>query len=151
MYVPSTREIIYPYDVVLGESFSSTLAYTSRTYSEAMAMHPSFSYIPCDASSKEQTGDMITFAQFKEGYLLSEAREDAESDNEINDDSIMPPLLTLEEIDALDSGDDSDDEPMSTEMLEDIRDGNQYHPNVNRIESRYKIRYRIKQIQSEWK
>ena len=41
--------------------------------------------------------------------------------------------------------DESDDEPMSTKMLEDISDGSQYHPNVNRIESRYKIRDRIKQ------
>ena len=38
----------------------------------------------------------------------------------------------------MDSGDESDDEPMSTEMLEDIRDGSQYHPNANRIEARYK-------------
>ena len=36
------------------------------------------------------------------------------------------------------SGDDSDDEPMFTEMLEDISDGSQYHPNVNRREARYK-------------
>ena len=47
--------------------------------------------------------------------------------------------------------DESDDEPMSTETLEDIRDGSQSHPNVNRIEARYKIRDRIKQGQSEWK
>ena len=47
----------------------------------------------------------------------------------------------------MDSGDKSDDEPMSTEMLEDIRDGSQSHPNVNRTEARYKIRDRIKQRQ----
>ena len=40
---------------------------------------------------------------------------------------------------------------MSTEMLEDIRDGNQSHPNVKRREACYKIRDRIKQRQSEWK
>ena len=50
----------------------------------------------------------------------------------------MPPLLSEEEMDAMDSGDDSDDEPMSTEMLEDILDGSQYHPSVNSIEARYK-------------
>ena len=33
VYVPSTRKIIYSYDVVFDESFSSALAYTSRTYS----------------------------------------------------------------------------------------------------------------------
>ena len=36
-------------------------------------------------------------------------------------------------------------------MLENIRDGSQYHPNVNKIETRYKIRDRIRQIQSESK
>ena len=40
---------------------------------------------------------------------------------------------------------------MYTEMLEDIRDGSQYHPNVNRRDVRYKIRDRIKQRQSERK
>ena len=33
---------------------------------------------------------------------------------------------------ALDSGNDAYHEPMSMEMLEDIRDGSQTHPNVNR-------------------
>ena len=43
----------------------------------------------------------------------------------------------------MDSGDESDDEPMSTEMLKDIRDVSQSHPNVNRREARYKISDRI--------
>ena len=46
---------------------------------------------------------------------------------------------------AMDSDDESDDEPMSTEMLEDIRDGSQYHPSVNRRETHYKICDHIKQ------
>ena len=46
------------------------------------------------------------------------------------------------------SGNESDDEPISTEMLEDIRGGSQYHPNLNRREARYKIRYYIKNIQA---
>ena len=33
VYVPSTRNIISSYDVVFDKSFSSALAYTSRTYS----------------------------------------------------------------------------------------------------------------------
>ena len=37
---------------------------------------------------------------------------------------------------AMDSGNDSDDEPMSTETLEDIRDRIQSHPNVNMREAR---------------
>ena len=36
-------------------------------------------------------------------------------------------------------------------MIEDIRDGSQTHPNVNRRELRYKIHDRIRQRQSEWK
>ena len=51
----------------------------------------------------------------------------------------------------MDSGDESDHDPISTEILEDIRDGSQSHPDVNRRESRYKILDSIKQRQSEWK
>ena len=51
----------------------------------------------------------------------------------------------------MDSSDDSDDEPMSTEMLEEIREGIQSHPDVNRRDARYKIRDLSKQIKSEWK
>ena len=54
-------------------------------------------------------------------------------------------------MDAIDSGDDSDDEPISTEMLGDIRDGIQYHKIVNRRYARYKIRNIIKRCQAEWK
>ena len=59
----------------------------------------------------------------------------------------MPPLLSGEEANALDYGNESDDESMSTEMLEDIRDISKSHPNVNRRESCYKISDRIKQRQ----
>ena len=44
----------------------------------------------------------------------------------------MSPLLSEEEMDVMDSGDESEDELMSTGMLEDIRDGTQYHPSDNR-------------------
>ena len=57
----------------------------------------------------------------------------------------MLPLISEEEMDAMDSGNDSEDEPMHTEMLEYIRDGSKSHSNVNRIDARYKIRDRIKQ------
>ena len=63
----------------------------------------------------------------------------------------MPPLLSAEEMSEMDSGDEYDDEPMSTEMLEYIRDGSKSHTNVNRREASYKICYRIKQRQPEWK
>ena len=51
----------------------------------------------------------------------------------------------------MDSGYDSDHDPISTEMLEDFRDGSQSHPDINRIESCYKICDLIRQQQSEWK
>ena len=54
-------------------------------------------------------------------------------------------------MDAMDSGDESYHDLISTEMLEDNRDGSQSHPNVNKIEARYKIRDRIRQRQSERK
>ena len=52
---------------------------------------------------------------------------------------------------AINSGDDSDHDLISTELLEDIRDRSQTHPNVNRREARYKISDRIRQRQSERK
>ena len=79
VYVPSTRKIISSYDVVFDESFSSALVYTSQPYSEAMVMHPAVMYTPYATSSKEQTGDIIMFAQFEEGNILTKTGNDAES------------------------------------------------------------------------
>ena len=45
----------------------------------------------------------------------------------------------------MDYGDESDNEPVSMDMLEDIRDGSQSHPNIHRREERYKIHDRINQ------
>ena len=42
------RGILSSYYVIFDESFSTTLAYISRRYSEVMDMHPYVSYIPCD-------------------------------------------------------------------------------------------------------
>ena len=78
MYIPSTRNLISSYDVVFDDSFSGVLAYTSRPYSEAMAMHPAVTYTPYATSLKEQTGDVITFAQFEEGNILTKTRNNAE-------------------------------------------------------------------------
>ena len=44
----------------------------------------------------------------------------------------------------MDSGDESDHDLISTQMLEDISDGSQSHPNVSKREARYKIRDRIR-------
>ena len=51
----------------------------------------------------------------------------------------MPPLLIEEEMDTMDYGDESYHDPISTQMLENIRDRSQSHSNLNRREARYKI------------
>ena len=112
-------------------------------------MLPSVIYTPCATSSREQTGDIITFTQFEEGNLLSESCNDAESGDESDDNSVMPPLLSLEEMDAMYYGDESDHDSMFTAMLEDICDRSQYHPSVNMREVRYKIYDHIRQRQSD--
>ena len=48
----------------------------------------------------------------------------------------MPPLISEEEMDVISSGDESDDETMFTEILEDICDVSQSHLSVNRRETR---------------
>ena len=80
--------------------------------------------------------------------ILTETRNDIESCDESEKKSIM---MSRQEMENINSGDESDHDLISTEMLEDIRDGSHTHPNVNIRETRYKIRYRIRQRQSEWK
>ena len=72
VYVPITRKVISSYDVVFDESFYSALSYTSRPYWEVMAMRPAVMYTPYATSPKEQNGDVIRFAQFEEGNILTE-------------------------------------------------------------------------------
>ena len=87
-------KIISSHDVVSDESFSITLAYTSQPYSEAMAVHPAVSYIPCDTYSRVKSGDIITFTHFEERDLLSETCEDAENGDEYDYESIITPLIS---------------------------------------------------------
>ena len=54
-------------------------------------------------------------------------------------------------MDTMDSGDEYEYEPMSTDMLSDICDNSQSHKRINRREARSKICDRIKHIQTEWK
>ena len=77
VYISSTRKIISSYDVVFDESFSSTLAYTSQPYSEAMAVRPTVICTPCVTSLREQTGDIIMFVQFEEGNILTKTFNNA--------------------------------------------------------------------------
>ena len=111
------------------ESFSSALSYTSQPYSEATEMRPEVTYTPCAFSSKEQIGDIIMFARFEEGNILTKNHNNAESGDESDDGSVM----------NIDSGDESDHDLISTEMLEDICGRSQTHPNGNRREAHYKI------------
>ena len=57
-------------------------------------MRLSATYSHYATSSKKQTGNITTFTQFEEGNLLSETCEDAESNDESDYGSIMPPLLS---------------------------------------------------------
>ena len=47
------------------------LEYTSQLNAESMDMRPYVSYTPYAKYSRGGTGDIITFAQFEEGKLLS--------------------------------------------------------------------------------
>ena len=60
-------------------------------------------------------------------------------------------MMSEQDMENISSGDDSDYDFISTEMLEEIRYGIQTHPNVNIKEAHYKIRDRIMQRQSERK
>ena len=99
VYVPSTRKVISSYDVVFDKSFSSALSYTSRPYAEAMAMCLTVTYTPYATSSKEQTSNVITFVQFEEGDLLTETRNNTESDDESNSKLIMMSEQDMENLD----------------------------------------------------
>ena len=62
MYVQGTSKIISSYDVVFYERCLCKLEYTSQPYEEAMDVRPDVSYTPYYASTREKTGNLITFA-----------------------------------------------------------------------------------------
>ena len=103
VHVPSTRKIISLYDVVFDEKNSRALAYTSRPYSEAMAVRPEVTYTPYGTSSREQTGDIITFTQFEEGNILTKTRNGAESGDKSDNESI---IMSKQDMDSMNSGDE---------------------------------------------
>ena len=148
MYIPSTRMVISSYDVVFDKSVYSALSYTTQPYSEAVAMRPAVTFTPYATSLKEQTGDIIMFAQFEEGNILTETRNDAEIGDESDNKSIM---MSKKDMEDLNSGDESDHDLISTEMLQGIHDGSQTNPNVNKKEACYKIRDCIRKRQYEWR
>ena len=70
-----------------------------------MDMRPDVSYTPYATYSRRKTGNIITFTPFEEGGLLSETqnlgsetRDNAESGNEYDYNSTMPPLIIEEEM-----------------------------------------------------
>ena len=138
MYIPSTRKVIFSYDVVFDENISSALSYTSQSYSEAIALRPAVTYTPYAASSKGETGDVITFAQFEEGDLLIVTRNDIESGDESYSESLM---MSEQDMENLDKKEEFDDDLISTETLHDIRDRNQTNPNIDKREACLKIRH----------
>ena len=102
-------------------------------------MKPAVPYVPYATSSKEKTGDIITFAQFEEGCLQSESCNGTEIGDEYDDsddDLTLTPLISESEMDEMSSGNKSYAEPMPTYMLEDIRDGSQSCSSINRREAR---------------
>ena len=111
-----------------------------------MTMCPAATYTPYPTSSKEHTDDVIRFAQFEEGNILSITCNDAEIGDESDNESIM---MSKQDMDVINSDDESDHDLISTEMVEDIFDGSQTHPNVNKREACYKIRDRIMQGKTE--
>ena len=65
-----------------------------------MAMRPEVTYTLYATSSKEQTGDVITFTQFEEGNLLTETRNDTERGEESDSESIMISKKDMENLDG---------------------------------------------------
>ena len=60
-------------------------------------------------------------------------------------------MMSEQDMENLDSNEQSDYDLISKDMLGDIRDRSQTHPNVNKREARYKIRDRVRQKESQWK
>ena len=60
-------------------------------------------------------------------------------------------MMSEQDMDAMDYGDESDHDIIYTNMLEDICDGSQNHQNLIRREECYEIRDRIRQRKQEWK
>ena len=107
-----------------------------------MALCLAVTYTPCATSLREQTGNRITFTHFEEGNILTKTCNVAESGDEYDNESIM---MNEQDMYSMNSGDESDHDLISTEILEYIRDRSQTHPNFNRREAHYKIHDRIRQ------
>ena len=101
-----------------------------------MAMRLAVMYTPYATYSREQTGNVITLTQFEEGNILTETCNDAEICDKPDNKSIM---MSKQDMENIDSGDESDHYLISTERLEDICDGSQSHQNVKHVSPSTKI------------
>ena len=77
-------------------------------------MRPEVTYTLYATSLKEQTGDVITFTQFEEGNILTETRNNPESGDESDNESI---IMSEQDMENMNFGDESDHDLISTEML----------------------------------
>ena len=77
-------------------------------------MHPEVTYTIYVTSLKEQNGDVIMFAQFEEGDILTENRNDAESGDESDNESIM---MSEQDMENINSGNESDRDIISTNVF----------------------------------
>ena len=67
-------------------------------------------YPVCDVFERK-TDDLITFAQFEEGNILTEIRKDAEVGDESDNESIM---MSKQDMKNINSNDESDHDLIST-------------------------------------
>ena len=75
-------------------------------------MRPTVTYTPYATCSKEQTGDVITFAQFEEGNSLTENRNNTESGDKSDSKSV---LMSKQDMENLDEKEKCDEDHISTE------------------------------------
>ena len=106
-----------------------------------MLMRLLVTYTSYETSSKEQTGDVITFTQFEEGSILTGTRNNTESGDKYDSESLM---MNKQDMENIDSNEKSDHDLISTDMLEKICDGSQTHLTVNEREACYEIRDRVR-------
>ena len=125
--------------------FFSALSYTSRPYLEAMAMRPEVTYTPYVTSSKEQTGDVITFTKFDEEIILTETRNDAESGDKFDKELIM---MSEQDKENFHDKEIFDDDHISRKTLHEICERNDTNLNIDKREARLKIRDHNKQNKS---
>ena len=80
-----------------------------------MAVRPAVTYTPYVTSSKEQTGDVIMFAQFEEGNIWTETCNDTESGDKTDSKSLM---ISKQDMENLNENERSYHDLITTDMLE---------------------------------